>query len=272
MDESKKIEEKEASDMFGVINYNNQDTLNLYETNQGEENQISNETPFNLEVSGILKEVDDNYHYLCPKCLTFPKIEIISQNTIKYRCLCIGKGKEKEEKEEIMKIKDLIKEIKNEKNINNKEIKGLICNEHKQEFRYYCPDCGMNICKDCCESHFQKKCRYHFIVFDFNNYDTSKKVNKLLPYFNSKQKNIEIKEEENNDGNISELMENTSAFQEGTNSERLKNNNETVNKIIINDNDSHVIIEEHNPYYFYELSKLFIRIIKIIQIIPIFSI
>ena len=151
---------------FGTIIYDNTDTLNLDETNKGEENQTSDDISFNLELTEILKEIDDNYHYLCRKCFTFPKIEIIDQNTIKYRCLCLKKGKEKEE---IMKIKDLINKIKNEENINNKELKGLICNEHEQEFRYYCPDCRMHICKDCCESHFQKKCKYHFVVFDFNN-------------------------------------------------------------------------------------------------------
>ena len=50
-------------------------------------------------------------------------------------------------------------------------------------------------------------------------------------------------------------MDNSSDLKEGTNSERLKDNNETVNKIIMKDN-SHVIIEEHNPYYFYELFKI----------------
>jgi len=240
---------------FGTIIYDNTDTLNLDETNKGEENQTSDDISFNLELTEILKEIDDNYHYLCRKCFTFPKIEIIDQNTIKYRCLCLKKGKEKEEKEEIMKIKDLINKIKNEENINNKELKGLICNEHEQEFRYYCPDCRMHICKDCCESHFQKKCKYHFVVFDFNNYDTRKKAKKLVHYFNNKQKNIEIKKDQNDNGNISELMDNSSDLKEGTNSERLKDNNETVNKIIMKD-DSHVIIEEHNPYYFYELFKI----------------
>ena len=88
------------------------------------------------------------------------------------------KGKEKEEKEEIMKIKDLINKIKNEENINNKELKGLICNEHEQEFRYYCTNCHENICKNCCESHLNKKCK--LIVFDFNNYNIIKKANKLI--------------------------------------------------------------------------------------------
>jgi surface protein len=246
------MDEKE---FYGTINYDNTDTLNLDETNKGEENQTSDDISFNLELTEILKEIDDNYHYLCRKCFTFPKIEIIDQNTIKYRCLCLKKGKEKEEKEEIMKIKDLINKIKNEENINNKELKGLICNEHEQEFRYYCPDCRMHICKDCCESHFQKKCKYHFVVFDFNNYDTRKKAKKLVHYFNNKQKNIEIKKDQNDNGNISELMDNSSDLKEGTNSERLKDNNETVNKIIMKD-DSHFIIEEHNPYYFYELFKI----------------
>ena len=246
------MDEKE---FFGTIIYHNTDTLNLDETNKGEENQTSDDISFNLELTEILKEIDDNYHYLCRKCFTFPKIEIIDQNTIKYRCLCLKKGKEKEEKEEIMKIKDLINKIKNEENINNKELKGLICNEHEQEFRYYCPDCRMHICKDCCESHFQKKCKYHFVVFDFNNYDTRKKAKKLVHYFNNKQKNIEIKKDQNDNGNISELMDNSSDLKEGTNSERLKDNNETVNKIIMKD-DSHFIIEEHNPYYFYKLFKI----------------
>ena len=64
---------------FGTIIYDNTDTLNLDETNKGEENQTSDDISFNLELTEILKEIDDNYHYLCRKCFTFPKIEIIDQ-------------------------------------------------------------------------------------------------------------------------------------------------------------------------------------------------
>ena len=247
------MDEKETfSDIFGTINYDNTDTLNLYETDKGEDIQTDNDISFELELTKILKEIDDNYHYLCPKCSTFPCIEILDQNTIKYRCLCMKNGKEKEK---IMKIKDLINKIKNEENTNEKEINGLICERHKQEFRYYCPNCRKNICKDCCESHFQKKCKYDFIVFDFNTFDTRKKVNKLIEYYNNKNKNIEIKQEQINNVNISELIENTSSSKEETNSERLKNNDEAINKIIPKDN-SNIIIEENNPYYFYDLFKI----------------
>ena len=69
------MDEKE----FYTINYDNTDTLNLDETNKGEENQTSDDISFNLELTEILKEIDDNYHYLCSKCFTFPKIEIIDQ-------------------------------------------------------------------------------------------------------------------------------------------------------------------------------------------------
>ena len=247
------MDEKSNSRISGMINYD-LDTLSFNEDDT-EDIPINNnnEISFNLDTTGILKDVNNiNQHYLCQKCFTFPYIEIITENEIRYRCVCT---KEEKEGSKIIKIKDLINQITNfvdkkDNNINKKE--GLICSKHGQEFRYYCTKHLKNICKKCCESHLNGMCK--LIVFDFNDYDTHKKVNKLIEYFNSKQKsNNKIKKDSDNNENMGELVENSSIFQEELNSEQLKND-QTIHEIKFGDN-SNVIIEEKKPYYFYELFK-----------------
>jgi len=229
-----------------TLSFNEDDTEDIPINN-------NNEISFNLDTTGILKDVNNiNQHYLCQKCFTFRYIEIITENEIRYRCECT---KQEKEGSKIIQIKDLINQITNfvdkkDNNINKKE--GLICSKHGQEFRYYCSKHLKNICKNCCESHLNEMCK--LIVFDFNDYDTHKKVNKLIDYFNSKQKsNNKIKKDSDNNENIGELVENSSIFQEELNSEQLKND-QTIHEIKFGDN-SNVIIEEKKPYYFYELFK-----------------
>ena len=245
-----KMDEKISSGIYGLIN---EDFDSLF-FNSGDEKDIpiKNEISFNLDTTAILKDNNNNNHYLCPECFTFPYIVIIDENKIKYRCKCTLNEKEGYK---IITIKDQINKITNfedKKNKNVNKIKGLMCSKHEQEFRYYCTNCHQNICKNCCESHLNIDCK--LIVFDFNNFNTLKKANKLIEYFNSINKsNNQIKKNSDNKENISELVDNSSIFQEELNSEQLKNN-KTINEIKYED-DSNAIIEEKNPYYFYELFK-----------------
>ena len=244
------MDEKTNSGIYGKINDNDDFDPLFFNKDETEETPIDNEISFNSDLPAILKDFNNNNHYICPNCLLFPYIEIITENEIKYRCGCT---KEEKEGSKIIKIKDQINKITNfeEKKYKNiKKNKGLICSIHEQEFRYYCTNCHENICKNCCESHLNKKCK--LIVFDFNNYNTHKKANKLIEYFNSKQKsNNQIINNSDNNENISELVENSSIFQEELNSEK---NDKTINEIKFV-NNSNLIIEEKNPYYFYELFK-----------------
>ena len=243
--------EDEKSGLYGMLNNNDFDTLIFNVTDEGEDSQVNDENPFNLNIPPILKDNNNNiYHYRCPKCLFFPFIEIMNQNEIKYNCKCTkGEGK-------IIKIKDLINSITifdKEKNKTINENKELKCSKHNQKFRYYCTDCHTNICKYCCEFHLNK--RHDLIIFDFNNYDILKKASKISEYFNSKKHyNNQIKKNQNNNENISELLENSSIFQEELNSEQLKNN-KTIQEIKFDDN-SNIIIEEKKPYYFYVLFNI----------------
>ena len=179
-------DEEKKNSFYGQIN-DGFDTLHFDQSDEMEEGPINNDISFNLDITGILKDDNNDIHYRCPKCFLFPYIEIINKNEIQYRCKCT---KEEKGGVKIIKIKDLINkftnfEDENNKNINKNKDKGLICIKHKQEFRYYCRDCHRNICKDCCEYHINKK--HDFIIFDFNNYDIRKKANKLVKYFNSKK-------------------------------------------------------------------------------------
>ena len=246
------MDEKENDeDNYGIINFDEFNTLIFDRTDEPENSSINNEPSFDLDDTYILKDNDNNNnHYRCPKCLFFPYIEIIDKNEIKYICKCT-KGERKK-----VKIKELINEItnfKDEKN-NNKELK---CSKHNQEFRYYCTNCNINICKECCEFHLNKK--HDFIIFDFNNYDIRNKIKKLIKYFNSKKNdNNQIKEkipDNNNNLNISELIENSSNFQEEFISDELKNEIKSY-KMKFEENNSNVIIEENDPYYFYKLFNI----------------
>ena len=243
--------EDEKSGLYGMLNNNDFDTLIFNVTDEGEDSQVNDENPFNLNIPPILKDNNNNiYHYRCPKCLFFPFIEIMNQNEIKYNCKCTkGEGK-------IIKIKDLINSITifdKEKNKTINENKELKCSKHNQKFRYYCTDCHTNICKYCCEFHLNK--RHDLIIFDFNNYDILKKASKISEYFNSKKhSNNQIKKNQNNNEKISELLENSSIFQEELISEQLKNN-KTIHEIKFDDN-SNIIIEEKKPYYFYVLFNI----------------
>jgi len=243
-------EEEEKSGLYGMLNNNDFDTL-LFDVTDDMEDSIIKSEPFHSDIAAILKDIHTDDHYRCPKCLFFPYIEIINNSEIKYNCKCTkGVGK-------IIKIKALINDIKNFEKVKNKNInknKELNCNKHNQEFRYYCIDCHINICKDCCEFHLKKK--HDLIIFDFNNYDILKKASKIAEYFNSKKKNNnQIKLNSDNNDNISELFENSSIFQEESNSEQLKNN-KTIHIIQSNENNSNIIMEEKKPYYFYELFKI----------------
>ena len=228
-------DEEEKTGIYGMLNNNDFDTL-LFDVTDDEEDSIIKNEPFSSDIPAILKDNNISDHYRCPKCLFFPYIQIINNNEIKYNCKCTkGFGK-------IIKIKGLINDIKNfekEKNKNINKNKELKCNKHKQEFRYYCTDCHINICKDCCEFHLKKK--HDLIIFDFNNYDILKKASKIAEYFNSEIKsNNRIKLNSDNNENISELVENSSIIQEESNSEQLKNNNK-INEIKINDNSNIII-------------------------------
>ena len=90
------------------------------------------------------------------------------------------------------------------------------------------------------------------IIFDFNNYEIRKKINKLNKYFNTKENsNNNINIDKNNTENISELIENSICDE--LNSNKIKN--ETINEIRI-ENDSNVTIVEKNLFNFYELFKI----------------
>ena len=244
------FEEEKNEDIYGKIN-NDFDYLMFDLTDEPNNNSINIEAPFNSDTTAILKDYKNNNHYSCPKCLFFPFIQIINKNEIRYICKCTKReGK-------IIKIKDLIKEITNIEDKENKNLlknKELKCNKHKHKFRYYCINCHINICRECCESHLKEK--HDLIIFDFNNYDIRKKINKLSEYFNTQQNDDEqiIKRKPDNNENISDLLENSSIFKEELNSDRLKNDNKL--KVKIEKNNPNVIIEENNPYYFYELFKI----------------
>ena len=134
--------------------------------NQFENSNIS----LNLTIPPIPKLKNQAYSYLCPKCHTFPVLQLLNEEYISYKCSCTDiKGIK------LLKIKDLfdkekrymtfINESESDNEIDNyekfNEKKGLKCINHNSsknnEFRYYCRDCKENICKECVQNHLNNE-------------------------------------------------------------------------------------------------------------------
>ena len=163
---------------YGKIFYDNFD-YSMFESNNFSEN---NQITFKLNNTGILKTNLNYAHYLCPKCKFFPYIQIVNQNEMYYNCGCTEKkGELIDIKEFVNKKKEYSKaNLNKDKNNDLYKKEGLRCLEHNHKFRYYCIDCHINLCKECCEFHLNKS--HDLIIFDFNDFDIRKKINKIL-YF-----------------------------------------------------------------------------------------
>ena len=169
----------------------------------------------------IPKLEDSNIHYRCPKCFNFPLIEFINKNEeiIIYSCACY-KGKR-------IFIQDLFDKEKKYMSFQNnpnkdskiEEVVGYMCTEHKSytsnsfiynNFEYYCltKKCNKNLCKKCIEEHLQAG--HDILIFDYQNFETKKKVNEIIEFENKNKKVVDIKFESENNINLSgfdELIE-----------------------------------------------------------------
>ena len=168
---------------------------------------------FGENIPPIPKLEETFIHYRCPKCFNFPLIEFIDKNEeiIIYTCACYYKKR--------INIEDLFNKEKKymtfledkPKTSTKNDILGFKCTKHKtletnNNFGYYCISCRKNLCKDCIQEHLNKG--DDIIVFDFQNFETYKKINEILKYENEKeieeqesisQINSSILEELNND-------------------------------------------------------------------------
>ena len=73
---------------------------------------------------------------LCPKCGSFPLIEMSMEKEIKIECDCFEK--------QVYLLSDYVKEM-NHSNI----IFKFICNKHNKEFEFYCVNCLEHLCEQC---------------------------------------------------------------------------------------------------------------------------
>ena len=181
---------------------------------------------WDIELNPKIKKHEDT-HYLCPKCLQFPLIDIISKEIILYQCKCKG------EKRKALNIKTLFNNVKEYMtSFKGDKIEGFRCIENhnskkNRKFRYFCVDCSKNICSECIVNHTDEKGEKHnLIVLDFNkptNYKQVKQINKII---NEEKK----KEENNNSNNNSSVIAHKIL---STEEEQDKKNNTKTNKIII---------------------------------------
>ena len=162
--------------------------------------------PININIPPIMELEVPNIHYRCPKCFNFPIIEFFNENFIEYCCGCNNSEKK------ILKIKNLLEEKEkymtlldeNKDKSNNNEKKnnlGFKCYAHPSEklhkFRYYCSTCKLNLCKECCTYHLDKK--HDLIVLNFLNFDMYEIIDKILVKIDEEKKeNIDLENLDNN--------------------------------------------------------------------------
>ena len=177
-----------------------------------------NEPNLSFDELPIPKLENSNIHYRCPKCFNFPLIEFIDKNEeiIIYSCACF--------KARRINIKDLFNKEKNymsfKNNINSnskiEDIIGYKCTKHKSfnpisseynNFEYYClsSSCFKNLCKKCIEEHLKEG--HELLNFDYQNFETIKKMNDIIKFENENKKDIDIEFESGNNINLSGLDE-----------------------------------------------------------------
>ena len=174
-----------------------------------------NEPNMSIDELPIPKLDDPNIHYRCPRCFNFPLIDFIDKNEeiIIYSCACF--------KERRVKIKDLFNKEKNYLSFHNvnsnskiEDIIGYKCTKHKSynsisseynKFEYYClsHSCYKNLCKKCIEEHLKDS--HDLFNFDYQNFETIKKMNDIIKFENDKKNEIEIEFESGNNINLSGL-------------------------------------------------------------------
>ena len=236
------------------------------------------EPTFGVNILPIPEQENPDIHYRCPKCFNFPKIEFIDKNEeiIIYTCCCY-KNKRVPVKDLFYNGKDISKKfmsfpdsnnilinIDNNNNTQKKEeILGYKCIKHISEqnnkiennnFEYYCfhEDCCENLCKDCLESHLKQN-HEEIGVFDYQNFETIRKVNEILK-FENKNKIFEI-----NDDNESTI--NLSGFENSmTENERKEKNDKDFVIKQVTKNVSKIVPKVDKE----KIHKTFIEFINII--------
>ena len=120
--------------------------------------EINDSIAFQSDILPIIESKYPNYHYKCPYCQKIPYIEIEDKENIFYICSCQEEKVKKSIKEIfITKEKYMTLFDDNDNNYNINKLNGFKCihqnnpNQNKEikKFRYYCFNCGKNICRKC---------------------------------------------------------------------------------------------------------------------------
>ena len=137
----------------------------IYDIKSEAEEKSASIIPKNEKDTVNFSESASEFHYLCKKCNSFPIIQFINNEYIRYSCNC------KENKNIIISLNEIFNKSNNflcniksteflylsyesENNKEKEENIGLFCNIHKyKKFKYYCIKCNKNLCKKCCEEH-----------------------------------------------------------------------------------------------------------------------
>ena len=157
---------------------------------------------------GILPFSESDSHFICRKCHKVPIIEFNkfknssenSNSSINFKssiyfnssCSCFIDRK--------ISLDDIIKEYivrENEENGNDNIEKYLKCEEHNQNFIYYCKFDKKDLCGTCLKQNYFHQL-HSLYSLDFNYFNINKKRNRIFEILNEKQKemNLELKDDE----------------------------------------------------------------------------
>ena len=251
------------------------DSLVKYRSNLSQKFYNSfDEKKLNEQIEPLLKwinefkhklEIYNDIHYLCPKCFQFPLIDIISNEFILYCCKCNGDEKR------FIKIKDLVNNYESSFSSNSEDkIKGLRCtgihySGKNGKFRYFCKECGKNICKECVAYHMEsQKEKHELIVFDYKNIYYYKQLKQIYEEItekdnNNTENNTEINTEINNSNDNSN--DNSYSNLQSTLSTKITQNNKDtieINKTIpLCDNLDKAIKHKYDDDFFKFINIIF---------------
>ena len=157
---------------------------------------------FSSHLKALLSKIKtQNIHYFCKNCNNFPSIEIINFSEISIKCACFNNNKIKisiddfldpERSNIIYSNNNIIEEENNDiiDKLNNIKF-NLKCYMHGNihKFRFYCIECYKNLCKECCQEHLGDS--HDKVTFDFENFETNKKVVEIQKILNILQEKID---------------------------------------------------------------------------------
>ena len=135
-----------------------------------------------------LEHFNENRHFFCKKCYSFPKVELEFETNGKILVFCSCEpdkfDKENEKNKKIYEyIVNKYELINNEKE--NFITNSFLCNKHIKKYKYFCKICQKNLCRKCLQIE-EAHNMHDLILFDFISDKIKEKIDYIKQVINSK--------------------------------------------------------------------------------------